>query len=308
MTESDLTLHEAAALLGVHYMTAYRYVRLGLLPAEKIGGTWCVGQDDLAAFRDHQGGRGTAQQPLDAPSDAGAASDGDDASDAETVVGERSGRLRAPWAERLEARLLVGDVRGAWGVVEAALAAGSTLTDIYMGVLTPALVSIGERWVTGEIDIADEHRATGIVTRLIGRLGPRFARRGRSRGVVVLGCPAGEHHALPLAMVADLVRQRGWEVSDLGGDLPAASFARAVTNIGPDVVAVGISVTNSDRLDVAAETIAAIRAAAPDVTVILGGRVVVNEAHARSLGAGHFSARLDGILEILDQTVSVALR
>ena len=34
---ADLTLHEAAELLGVHYMTAYRYVRLGVLPAVKVG-------------------------------------------------------------------------------------------------------------------------------------------------------------------------------------------------------------------------------------------------------------------------------
>ena len=38
-TGDDLTLHEAADVLGVHYMTAYRYVRLGLLPAAKAGGT-----------------------------------------------------------------------------------------------------------------------------------------------------------------------------------------------------------------------------------------------------------------------------
>ena len=37
-----LSLHEAADLLGVHYMTIYRRVRLGILPARKIGGTWMV--------------------------------------------------------------------------------------------------------------------------------------------------------------------------------------------------------------------------------------------------------------------------
>ena len=31
----EVSLHEAAAMLDVHYMTAYRYVRLGLLPAHK---------------------------------------------------------------------------------------------------------------------------------------------------------------------------------------------------------------------------------------------------------------------------------
>ena len=42
-----LSLHEAADLLGVHYMTIYRRVRLGILPARKVGGTWLVDPADL---------------------------------------------------------------------------------------------------------------------------------------------------------------------------------------------------------------------------------------------------------------------
>ncbi|MCU1364529.1 MAG: putative corrinoid protein [Ilumatobacteraceae bacterium] len=308
MTASDLTLHEAATRLGVHYMTAYRYVRLGLLPARKVGGTWCVGEDDVAAFRDREGGRGTAQQAeLDtASADRGIGEPRPGVGGMPGAGVARSGRLRAPWAERIEARLLAGDVRGAWSVVEAALAAGSSLSDVYLDVVTPALVSIGERWESGELDVSDEHRASGIVMRLIGRLGPRFARRGRSRGVVVLGCPAGEQHSLALAMVSDLLRQRGWEVSDLGSDLPVSSFVRAVTTIGTDLVAVGISV--GSELGVVAETISAIHSASPGVPVVLGGGAITSAAHARSLGADHFAPSLDAILAVLEGLVQVEAR
>src|SRR4029077_16129609 len=77
----------------------------------------------------------------------------------------------------------------------------------------------------GELTIADEHRATAIALRLVGRLGPRFARRGRKRGTVVVGAPAGEQHALPSAILADLLRGVGFEVLDMGANTPAASFA-----------------------------------------------------------------------------------
>ena len=56
----EVTLHEAAAMLEVHYMTAYRYVRLGLLPAHKAAGTWRVLLHDLREFQ------GQSPQPLDA--------------------------------------------------------------------------------------------------------------------------------------------------------------------------------------------------------------------------------------------------
>ena len=46
-----MTLQEAAERLGVHYMTAYRYVRTGKLPAEKAGVHWMVDPADVDRLR-----------------------------------------------------------------------------------------------------------------------------------------------------------------------------------------------------------------------------------------------------------------
>jgi MerR family transcriptional regulator, light-induced transcriptional regulator len=268
---ADATLHEVADLLGVHYMTAYRYVRLGVIPAEKVGGTWRVVHSDLDRFR------------------------------AAPVASSDGGRRRAPWAGRLELRLLAGDARGAWGVVEAALAAGTELDEIYLDVLAPAMRSIGVKWAAGEIDILLEHRASGIAMRIVGRLGPRFARRGRSRGAVVIGSPAGEQHSLPVALVADLVRQSGWEVSDLGADVPTPSFVSALRQIA-DVVAVGIGVTTADHLDAAIEAIEAVRSIdRQDVLIVVGGLAVKDRDHARSLGAHAYAADGRAFVVLLDE-------
>lgn len=275
MAGPELTLHEAAELLGVHYMTAYRYVRFGLLEARKVGGTWRVEATALDEFR--RGAVATVS-----PIGAGR-------------------RKRAPWAERLEQRLLAGDARGSWGVIEAALAAGAELDEIYLDVLAPAMASIGSRWERGEIDISLEHRASGIATRLVGRLGPRFVRRGRSRGVVLLGAPSGERHALPLAMLADLVRYAGWEVFDLGADTPAPSFAHAASTTA-DLVAVGVSVIAPASLDAAAETFAALRAVVdPAVVLVVGGGAVRDEEHARQLGADALATDAAALVSLLDE-------
>lgn len=266
----DLTLHEAADELGVHYMTAYRYVRLGVLPAAKAGGTWRVRRTDLAEFR-----TGTRTTPV------------------------KAGRP-APWAERLESRLIAGDARGAWGVVEAAMTAGAELDEIYLDVLSPALVAIGSKWESGQIDIAIEHRATGIATRLIGQLGPRFGRRGRTKGAVVLGAPRGEGHGLPVAILADLLRLEGWEVSDLGADTPSQSFALTAIDTD-DVVAVGLSVTYSEHLESCAEACAAVREAAPGVLVVVGGTAVAGPVHAVELGAHRHAGSAKEMVRLLDE-------
>jgi excisionase family DNA binding protein len=268
-TAETVTLQEAADSLGVHYMTAYRYVRLGLLPAAKVGTAWRVGRRDLEAFRERGG--------LEA-------------------LGEPRGRRRAPWAERLEARLVAGDGGGAWGIVEAALAAGADVGEVYLDILAPALACIGLRWERGEIDVGTEHRATGIVVRLLGRLGPRFTRRGRTRGAVVLGATAGERHSLPVALLADLVRAGGFEVSDLGADVPAASFLRLAEET-PRLVAVGVSVTTRACLASAARTVTVLRRELDGgVALLVGGNAVEGEAHARLLGADAYAA--DGRLVV----------
>ncbi len=271
-----LTLHEAAEELGVHYMTAYRYVRLGLLDADKVGGTWRVAADAVERFRS-----GDEKGPV------------------------KQGKP-APWAERLESRLVAADGAGAWSVVEAALAAGADLDGLYLDVISPAMVSIGARWAAGELDIAVEHAASSIVTRMIGRLGHRFARRGRSRGTVILGAPVGEAHALPIAILGDLLRLRGWDILDLGADTPASSFIYAAG--AAEAVAVGVSVTSAERLVATAETCAAVKDANPALKVMVGGRAIRDAEHAASLGADGWAASGAGFHALLESLVKADKR
>ena len=269
----DLSLHQAAELLGVHYMTAYRYVRLGLLVADKSGSTWRVRRDDVELFR-----------AGDATNDGAAA----------------AGRRRVRWDERLEARLIAGDGSGAWSVIEAALAAGREPAGIYLDVIAPAMSSMGARWALGEIDVATEHRASVIATRLVGRLGPRFARRGQTRGGVVIGAPAGEMHALPVALLADLLRGAGWDVSDLGANVPAESFA-TIASTTERLCAMGVSVSNPEWLDAAAATIGILRRQLPGVPIMVGGHAVGSPASASALGADAWAGDGKGAIDVLDR-------
>jgi excisionase family DNA binding protein len=236
-----ITLDEAAERLGVHYMTVYKYVRTGRLRAEKVGRSWRVDPADLAA--------------LDGPAPARPSDDGSEP------------------AARFEARLLAGDETGAWAVVEEELVNGRDAADVIVEIVAAAMASIGERWHQGELSVVDEHRATGVATRIVGRLGPRFARRGPARGTVVLGAPAGDHHALPTSIVRDLLRGEHLEVVDLGADVPAASWREAVAGAadsGPSLVAVGIGVSAAGSDEAVREAIAAVRSVSA-VPIIVGG-------------------------------------
>ena len=273
MVDMDISLHDVAEALHVHYMTAYRYVREGLLPGHKVGRSWCVRKSDLDQF---QKGNGLS------------------------AVTEDGKRKQAPWGERLEARLIEGDERGALEVFEAVLRAGHDLEYLYLHVLSPALIAIGYRWEQGELEIFVEHRASNIAMRLMSQVGSRFARRGVSKGVIIMGAPAGEEHALAIAMLADLVRSQGWDVHDLGGNMPAGSFAQAVQQSN-DVVAVCVGVTVEGSIPAAKETVAALKSSCPDVPVYVGGAAIRGDDHVRVLGADHWAGNVSSLIDSLNQ-------
>ncbi len=271
MTDSQptISLQEGADRLGVHYMTIYRYVRLGLLPAHKEGSSWRIRVADLEQF-----------QSEDEPSS--------------------HKRGEAPWDERLESRMLVGDVSGAWSVVEAALAGGAEPKDVYVNILVPALASIGEKWSNGEIDVAEEHLASAVAARVIGRMGPRFARRGRPKGTVITAMPPGERHGFGVSMLADVLRGAGYSVLDLGPDTPIPSLLAALTRTG-DVSAVCISVVFDELIDAAQEMIAAAKQeVGPHVPVLVGGRAVSSIEAARAIGADAYAQDPDQATELIE--------
>ena len=143
----------------------------------------------------------------------------------------------------------------------------------------------------------DEHLASAVAAGIIGRLGPRFARRGRTKGTVVLAMPEGERHHLGLAMLADILRSNGYRTLNLGADTPASALVAALRQV-EDLSAVAIGVVNADRRAAATSLIKAVRRSFAGVPVVAGGAAVPDQEAALSLGAdgGATDARAVGAL------------
>ena len=268
-----LSLHEAADLLGVHYMTIYRRVRLGILPARKVGGTWVVDAADL--------NRATA-----AP--------------------ERGRRRRGAshprasiWQERLQVPMLDGDVSASWKIIEAALTSGFEPGEIYVQLLTPSLHAIGASWRAGDVSIDQEHLASSVAATLIGRLGPRFVHPGRKKGVVIVAMPPGERHGLGVTMLADILTDAGYGVLNLGPDTPAASLTAAMRDAGP-LAAVVVSVVDIERRPAAGRLLAAARRERPSIPLLVGGNAVPDERTALDLGADGWVADPRGLGALIE--------
>ncbi len=233
----SLDLTEAARVLGVHYQTAYGWVRNGALPAVKVGKTYRVGRAELDRFASR---RNNGRPP-------------------------RRIQVR-DWdhqIERLAAALDAGDERAARDVVDRLAEGGVSPVELCDELLAPVLRRIGDQWAAGTATVADEHRASAICERVLARLPTR---RTRVRGTAVVSTPAGEHHGLPALMAAIALRWDGWRVHHLASDIPASDLAAFLERERPDLLV--LSVTVAGR----AATSAARQAAEQHGVPVLSGR------------------------------------
>ena len=265
-------LQQAADTLGVHYMTAYRYVRTGRLRARRHAGRWVIAASDLAPFMDATPHPGSPRRRA-APDASGA---------------------RVSHTTRLLDRLLAGDEAGAWHVVESALVGGMGPDRAHVELLAPCLREIGERWAAGTVTVGAEHIASATAGRVAARLGPLCARRGRTLGTIVLGAPPDEHHGLPMTLLTNVLRSRGWHVVELGPDTPPSDMIAAAAT-ADRLAAVGVSVGSDSALTRAEGVLAELREHVPGVPLLAGGPAVPDLATAHGLGADRWGADGDQV-------------
>jgi excisionase family DNA binding protein len=238
-TDAKVDLQTAADELGVHYQTAYRWVRNGRLDAELVGRRYLVSPTDIAELD-------RARRTPAAPAPPG------------------QSRLEHA-TDRMYDALVAGDEPAAVKIIRRLADEGTPAIELIQVVLVPPLQRIGSAWHDGELTVWVEHRASAIVERLLGDLAPNP--RGRRRGVVVVATLTGDHHSLPGTMAAVALRADNWHVHHLGADLPPDEVTRCCETNDVDLAV--ITVTNPETRASADATATRLRAAG--TAAIVGG-------------------------------------
>jgi MerR family transcriptional regulator, light-induced transcriptional regulator len=136
-------------------------------------------------------------------------------------------------AEALRSALENFDDAGANAVLDEALSR-LTLEAVTDRIVLPAVRQIGERWESGEITVAQEHFATGVIR---GRLLSVARNWGAGSGpLALLACPPGESHDLGLISFGLVLHSRGWRITYLGPDTPVGTISQVVEDVGPDAI------------------------------------------------------------------------
>jgi methanogenic corrinoid protein MtbC1 len=195
------------------------------------------------------------------------------------------------------AALLANDGPRARHVVERAVDDGLAVPDVCLGVLAPALETIGDLWERGEVSVATEHFATQVSSGVLGALAPRMRVPPRGGRLGVLACSPGEQHAFGVQMVGEFLEGAAWEVLQLGAGLPSEDLFQLVVEEQPDLV--GLSTATAGMLPAAERTLARLGEADPRPLVVVGGRGWDDVPEERILAAGA-DFRVEGPLELVE--------
>ncbi|MBU0935240.1 MAG: cobalamin-dependent protein [Spirochaetes bacterium] len=112
--------------------------------------------------------------------------------------------------------------------------------ELIHGLVEPVLRRAGEMWGESKISLAQSYVA-GKVTEL---LLDEYLKSGSapvgdgSRGVIIMGNIEDDFHVLGRRMVIAFLRLHGWQVVDLGNDVPAADFVDAAVRHGACIIGV----------------------------------------------------------------------
>lgn len=166
--------------------------------------------------------------------------------------------------------LFSGDLAAADALI-AGLSEGLTPLEQLVRVVEPALIEVGERWFSKAAEIYQEHLATGVLLRALGRLldQARRSNPGPSR-LALVSAMNGERHEGGILLLCVGLELSGWRALPMGCDLSAAELARAIDAWRPD--AVGVSFVLSRNINKRFRELSALR----EVPIFVGGRSLMN--------------------------------
>ena len=172
----------------------------------------------------------------------------------------------------------------------------------------PGVNEVGRGFGCGELYLPDLVRAGAAMKAAVKVLEPEMVRRGATRasaGTVVIGTAKGDIHEIGKNLVGTMLTANGYEVHDLGVDVPAEAFAAKAKEVNADLVGVSALLTTTmlgQKAVVQAHDGAGLR---PRVKVLIGGAPVTRE-WAKEAGADGYSEDAMGAVTVARKLLETA--
>lgn len=140
--------------------------------------------------------------------------------------------------DNLKSAIIDGDRDKTLAAVDAALKQGVSPSDVIEKGMSPGMKAVGESFARYEIYLPEMMMAAEAWEGAMKVLEPMMAGGASKKvGKVVLGTVAGDIHSIGKNIVGAMLKMSGFEVFDLGIDVPASHFVSKAEEVGADVIA-----------------------------------------------------------------------
>jgi corrinoid protein of di/trimethylamine methyltransferase len=203
--------------------------------------------------------------------------------------------------KRLKRSVLDYNTDEAVSAAKDAVKLGVDLLKVIEEGLAKGIREVGEKFANGEIFLPELVMAAETMKRALEILEPELRKEKRERkalGKVLLGTVAGDIHSIGKTIVASMLTANGFEVYDIGEDVPAEKFVEKVKELKPDVV--GLSALLTTTLPEQRTVIEALKKEGlrDKVKVIIGGAPASME-WAEEIGADGYGADAAEAVEVV---------
>ena len=192
-----------------------------------------------------------------------------------------------PYAELI--RAVEQGLKGEAGAATKALLVEHQPLELVDDALIPALDAVGAGYEKGTLFLPQLLQSASAAQAAFEEIKAAVARQGRpgeSKGKIVLATVKGDVHDIGKNIVKVILENYGFDVLDLGRDVPVETVVDAVRRSGARLV--GLSALMTTTLKSMAETIQALHDARLDCKIMVGG-AVLTESYAMQIGADWYA-------------------
>ena len=235
------------------------------------------------------GGNGTTAGTVNSMEGNTAAAGGNGAAGSSTGAGAAGGNGTAGSMPALQNAIVKGLKEQAYRGTKEALASGRDTMDVINGELIPALDVVGQAFEKGtmflpQLLMSAEAAKAGFAA--IKEYVESTGTRQEKKGTVVIATVKGDIHDIGKNIVKVLLENYGFDVIDLGKDVPPEAVVEAVQQSGARLV--GLSALMTTTVASMEETIKQLREKVPGCKVMVGGAVLTPE-YADMIGADYYA-------------------
>ena len=179
--------------------------------------------------------------------------------------------------DKLRNSIIEGILEEALDFIHKAIDANIDTKQILNEAIIRGAEEVGVRYEKGEYFLADMLLAADAINDCMDVIKPKLVEeKHKSPGKVLIGTPEGDLHDIGKSLVIALLQGQGFDVIDLGVDVPPEKFVEVAKNENPDII--GISGLLTVTISKMTETVTMLKRKGIKAKIVVGGGILSEEA------------------------------